>query len=246
MLTDSERERYQRQLPIWGDDGQARLKRAKVFLAGAGGLGSPIAMYLTVAGVGKLRIVDHDRVSLSNLNRQILHWDNDVGREKLSSAADKLRRMNPDIEIETIPETITGDNAADLIADSDLIMDAMDNFAARYVLNESALKKRIPFFHGAVHGFYGQATTIIPGRTACLRCVFPESPLAPPPPVVGVTCGVIGGIQAGEALKYLLGMGSLLANRLLLWDGLASHTEEVPLQRNPECRDCRDVEVNTK
>ena len=241
MLTKDELKRYERQISIFGEEGQKKLKKAKLFIAGAGGLGCSISAYLTVAGVGRLRVVDNDVVALENLNRQILHWDNDIGKEKLESAAAKLRRMNPNVEVEVISETITKGNIDDLVGDFDMIVDAMDNFAARYVLNKAALVKKIPFFHGAVHGFYGQATTIIPGKTACLRGIFPEAPPPTVPPVVGVTPGVIGCIQATEVLKYVLGMGSLLENRLLMWDGLNGKMDELPLEKNPGCEDCAGV-----
>ena len=244
MLTKDELTRYKRQLELFGRDGQTKLKEAKVFLAGAGGLGSVTATYLTVAGIGKLRIVDHDVVSLDNLNRQILHWDSDIGREKLKSAAEKLKGMNANIEVETISATIDHDNIDDLVNDCDLVVDAMDNFPARYALNQSALGKKVPFFHGAVHGLYGQATTVIPGKTACLRCIFPEAPPSVSPPVVGVTPGVIGCIQATEVLKYIAGVGWLLENRLLMWDGLGCRMDEVPLERNPECQYCSGLEVS--
>lgn len=238
MLTKDELKRYQRQISIFGEEGQRKLKAAKVFIAGAGGLGCSIALYLAVAGIGKLRIVDNDIVALENLNRQVLHWDSDIGREKSESAKEKLKRMNSDIEVEVISETINKGNIAELVGDFDMIVDAMDNFAARYVLNKAALNKKIPFFHGAVHGFYGQATTIIPGRTACLRCIFPEAPPPTVPPVVGVTPGLIGCIQATEVIKYTLGIGSLLENRLLMWDGLDGKIDELPLEKNPRCEDC--------
>lgn len=238
MLTKDELKRYERQISIFGEDGQEKLKKAKVFIAGAGGLGSSISTYLTVAGVGKLRMVDNDIVALENLNRQILHWDNDIGKKKLESAAVKLKRMNPNVEVEVISETINKGNIDELVGDFDMIVDAMDNFAARYVLNKAALVKKIPLFHGAVHGFYGQATTIIPGKTACLRCIFPEAPPPTIPPVVGVTPGVIGCIQATEVIKYILGIGGLLENRLLMWDGLKAEMDEVPLEKNPRCEDC--------
>ena len=244
MLTRDELTRYRRQIALFGEDGQAKLKKARVFLAGVGGLGSVIAIYLTVAGIGRLRMVDHDSVALDNLNRQILHWDSDVGRGKLESAAEKLRRMNASIEVEAIPETIGPDNVSDLVADFDLIVDGMDNFPARYVLNRCAIAKKIPFFHGAVHGLYGQVTTIVPGRTACLRCIFPEIPQLAAPPVVGVTPGIIGCIQATEVLKYILGMGCLLGNRLLMWDGLGCRMDEVLLEKNPCCQDCSTGEVS--
>ena len=238
MLTSDELKRYERQISIFGEDGQGKLKKAKVFIAGAGGLGCSISAYLTVAGVGRLRVVDNDIVALENLNRQILHWDSDIDKKKLESAAAKLRRMNSNVEVEVISETITEGNIDDLVGDFDMIVDAMDNFAARYVLNKAALVKKIPFFHGAVHGFYGQATTIIPGKTACLRCIFPEAPPPTVPPVVGVTPGVIGCIQATEVIKYILGIGSLLENRLLMWDGLNGEVDELPLEKNPGCEDC--------
>ena len=238
MLTKDELKRYERQISIFGEDGQRKLKKAKVFIAGAGGLGSSISTYLTVAGVGKLRMVDNDIVALENLNRQILHWDNDIGKKKLESAAAKLKRMNPNVEVEVISETINKGNIDELVGDFDMIVDAMDNFAARYVLNKAALVKKIPLFHGAVHGFYGQATTIIPGKTACLRCIFPKALPPTIPPVVGVTPGVIGCIQATEVIKYILGIGSLLENRLLMWDGLNGEMDELPLEKNPGCEDC--------
>ncbi len=238
MLTKDELRRYSRQTTVFGEEGQLKLKKANVFIAGAGGLGSAISIYLTVAGIGKLRMVDKDVVALENLNRQILHWDKDIGRKKLDSAKEKLGKMNPHIEVEIIPETINEATVDELVGDSELIVDAMDNFPTRYVLNKAAIKKKIPFFHGAIHGFYGQATTIIPGKTACLRCMFPEAPPPTPPPVVGVTPGLIGCIQAGEVIRYIIGMGNLLENRLLIWDGLNAKTDELLLEKNPECEDC--------
>ncbi len=241
MLTKDELKRYDRQIKIFGEEGQEKLKKAKVFIAGAGGLGSSISIYLAVAGVGKLRMVDNDIVTLDNLNRQILHWGNDIGKKKLESAEEKLKKINSNAEVEVISETIDKDNVTDLVGDCDMIVDAMDNFAARYVLNKTALIRKIPFFHGAVNGFYGQATTIIPGKTACLRCIFPAAPPPTAPPVVGVTPGIIGCIQATEVIKYILGTGSLLENRLLMWDGLNGQIDELPLEKNPRCEDCAGV-----
>lgn len=241
MLTESELNRYQRQIKIIGDVGQEKLKKTKVLIAGAGGLGSVISVYVAVAGIGTIRIVDHDVVELSNLNRQILHWDLDVGREKTESARDKLQSINPDVEVETIFTTIDGDNVNDLVGDSDLIIDAMDNFPVRYLLNKTALMKNIPLFHGAISGFNGQATSIIPGETACLRCIFPKAPPTKTFPVIGTTCGIVGCIQATEAIKYILGMGELLKSRLLLWDGLNARTDEIPIVRNPDCDDCKTI-----
>jgi adenylyltransferase/sulfurtransferase len=238
MLVEEETKRYERQMRIFGEKGQERLKNAKVFIAGLGGLGSSVSTYLTVAGIGKIRMVDHDILELSNLNRQVLHWDSDIGKKKIESAKEKLRRMNPNIELEVVPKTIDQDSVDELTSGFDMIVDAIDNFSTRYLLNKTALKKNIPFFHGAVHGFYGQATTIIPGKTACLTCIFSQVPPTITLPIIGVTAGVIGCIQATEVIKYALGIGSSLANRLLMWDGLSARIDEVALERNPRCEDC--------
>ena len=240
MLTTGELERYDRQIMLegFGEDGQEKLKRAKVFIAGAGGLGSPVSMYLTAAGVGLIRIVDHDRVELSNLNRQVLHWDEDIGKRKVDSALEKLKQLNKDVEIEAIKETITEANASQLVADSDLIIDAMDNLPTRYLLNKTALDKGIPFFHGAVYGFEGRAMTIIPGKTACLMCVYRGAAPEGKFPVIGVTPAVIGCIQATEAIKYMVGIGELLTNRLLIYDGLNLKFNEFSVRKDPNCKHC--------
>ncbi|MBC8521135.1 MAG: HesA/MoeB/ThiF family protein [Candidatus Syntrophoarchaeum sp.] len=239
-VSKSELWRYERQIKIFGEAGQKRLKKAKVTIAGAGGLGSVSAAYLTVAGVGKILVVDNDVVELSNLNRQILHWEKDIGRKKTESFAEKLLQMNPEVELTVLNEKIVADNVADIVRDSDLIVDAMDNFQTRYLLNRVALEKNMPFFHGGVYGFEGQVTTIIPGATACLRCIFPEAPAPETLPVIGATCGVIGGIQATEVVKYIVGVGELLTNRLLVWDGADTKMEEFAVERNPACEDCGD------
>lgn len=242
MLSNEELERYQRQIVLegFGEAGQEKLKGSRIFVAGAGGLGSAITIYLTVAGVGSLRIVDNDKVELSNLNRQILHWDEDIGKPKVKIAQKKLKRLNPNIEVEVMNKTITEDNVIELIGNSDLILDALDNYTTRYILNKAALVKNIPFFHGGVHGFDGVATTIIPGKTACLRCLFPSPPPSLNIPVIGVTPAIIGCIQANEAIKYIVGVGELLTNRLLFFDGLSTKFNEVSLKRNPNCPDCGD------
>jgi len=240
MLTPSERERYDRQVLIGeiGEEGQEKLKRSRVVIAGAGGLGSPIAIYLTAAGIGRIRIIDHDQVALSNLNRQILHWEKDIGNNKVDSARAKLRSLNSTVEIEAIAETITEGNVSRLVDGCNVIVDAMDNFPTRYVLNRCAIEKKIPFFHGAVSGFEGRVLTILPGETACLRCRFrgpvPEVKF----PVIGVAPAVIGSIQATEVIKYLLGIGRLLTNRLLIYDGLQAKFSEFKVDRNPTCDHC--------
>jgi len=240
MLTRDEWERYDRQIMIegFGEEGQEKLKRAKVIIVGAGGLGSPVAIYLAAAGVGTIRIIDHDRVALSNLNRQVLHWDEDIGRRKVNSASEKLKRLNQGVKIEATEETITEANASQFVAGFDLIVDAMDNLPTRYILNKVALERNIPFFHGAVYGFEGRAMTIIPGETACLRCVYPEVIPARKFPVIGVTPAVIGCIQATEAIKYIVGIGELLTNRLLIFDGLGMKFTEFKVKKDPSCEHC--------
>jgi adenylyltransferase/sulfurtransferase len=223
---------------LFGDIGQERLKNAHIFIAGAGGLGSPIAIYLAVAGIGELTILDMDVVDQSNLNRQILHFDCDIGKKKTASAEEKLLAINPDIRVNAIDQKIDETNASQLIGSASGIVDAMDNFPTRYTLNDVALEKGIPLFHGAIRGFHGQATTILPGKSACLKCIFPKAPPKEVFPVVGVTPGIIGMVQANEVLKYLLGRGNLLTNRLFMWDGLESHSEEIIVETNPCCVTC--------
>ena len=238
MLSEHELDRYKRQILLFGEEGQEKLKKAKIFIAGAGGLGSPISIYLAVAGIGTITIVDMDVVERTNLNRQILHYDRDIGKKKIASAEEKLREINPDITIKAIDTTIDATNVAKLVGSSGGIVDAMDNFPTRYLLNETAVQKQIPLFHGAIRGLYGQATTIIPGETPCLQCIFPKAPPKEVFPVVGVTPGLIGMIQATEVIKYLIHDGRLLAGRLFVWDGLESHAEEICVERNPRCPVC--------
>jgi molybdopterin/thiamine biosynthesis adenylyltransferase len=241
MLTREELERYDRQIMIYGfgEAGQAKLKKAKVFLAGVGGLGSPIAIYLAAAGVGTLRIADHDKVELSNLNRQVLHWEENIGKKKADSAAEKLHKFNTGIKIETYAVTITDANAAELVGDSDLIVDAMDNLPTRYLLNKTAFRKKIPFFHGAVYGYEGRAMTVLPGKTACLNCLYHGATVPKEKfPVIGVTPAVIGCIQATEVIKYITGQGQLLTDRLLNYDGLNMKFSEFKIDRDPNCEVC--------
>jgi adenylyltransferase/sulfurtransferase len=240
MLSDRERERYKRQILLFGEEGQERLSEAEVFIAGAGGLGSPVAIYLAVAGVGTLAVADPDVVDRTNLNRQVLHRDRDIGEKKVASAAEKLGELNPDIAIRAVDARIGEKNAGRLVGRADGIVDCLDNYPARYLLNRVALKKGIPLFHGAIRGMYGQATTLIPGKTPCLACIFPKPPPEETSPVVGVTPGLIGMVQANEVLKYLLGIGELLAGRLFLWDGLAGQATEICVERNPACAACGD------
>ncbi len=239
MLTDRELERYRRQVALFGEEAQERLASARVVIVGAGGLGCPAALYLAAAGIGEVRLVDGDVVDRTNLNRQVLHGDRDVGRAKVESAAEKLRAQNLEITVVATYATVDDGNAAALVGGADLIVDAADNFRVRYILNRVALGARVPLIHGAVRGFYGQATTIVPGLTACLECIFP---VAPPEegiiPVVGTTPGIIGLVQANEAIKYITGTGDLLTDRLLVWDGRAATMTTLPVEREEDCRAC--------
>jgi adenylyltransferase/sulfurtransferase len=240
MLTPSERERYDRQIMIGeiGEEGQKKLKRSRVVIAGGGGLGSPIALYLAAAGIGTIRVIDHDRVALSNLNRQILHGEEDIGKRKVDSASSKLKKLNSAVTIEAVAETITESNVSGLVQGCDVIVDAMDNMPTRYLLNRCAVERKMPFFHGAVRGFEGRAMTILPGETACLRCLYRGPVPQEKFPVVGVAPAVIGSIQATEVIKYLVGAGNLLTNRLLLYDGLQMVFNEFAVNRNPDCDHC--------
>lgn len=230
--------KYIRQIMLFGEEGQEKLKKAKVLVAGVGGLGSPVSTYLAVAGIGKIILADFDSVELSNLNRQFLHHEKDVGREKIKSAEEKLLSLNPEIKVETIRKKITDENVDLVVPPCDLIIDALDNFDTRHVLNKLAVKRNIPFIHGAVSGFRGQATTIIPGKTPCLYCIFPTSFKKEVFPILGTTPGVIGSIQANEAIKYLTGQGKLLENRLLLWDGLSCSFSELKVNKTENCPVC--------
>jgi adenylyltransferase/sulfurtransferase len=249
ILTGDEMERYDRQIliPEIGAGGQEKLKRARVLICGAGGLGSPAALYLAAAGIGSITLIDHDQVALSNLNRQILHGDADIGRWKVDSAGETLGRLNPHLKLKTSTARIGAENALAWAAGHDVLIDALDNLATRYALNRAALETGAAFIHGAVHGFEGRALTVIPGRSACLRCLHRgEAPEAGRFPVIGVTPAVIGAIQAAEAIKYLTGIGELLAGRMVVYDGLRARWSEFKVNKNPECDHCgRLSERNT-
>jgi molybdopterin-synthase adenylyltransferase len=243
MLNKEELERYKRQIAIagWGGPGQSRLKNARILIAGAGGLGSPAALYLAAAGIGYLRIIDSDKVELSNLNRQLLHSTPDIGREKTVSAGEKLKALNPALSIDLVQQRITPENIDSLVTGMHGILDATDNLQTRYILNRGSVKARIPLFHGAVSGFEGRALTVLPYKSACLMCIYKGAVLNEKTPVTGVTPGVIGCIEATEAIKYLTGLGSLLTDRLLIYDGSRMIFSEIRVSRDPECQHCGDV-----
>jgi len=239
-LSEKEKVRYSRQILMKevGEKGQKKLKKAHVVVAGLGGLGSCASLYLAAAGIGRLTLVDFDTVELSNLNRQILHWEKDIGKNKVESALAKLGEMNGDITITGIRAKISEKNILRILEDADAVVDALDNFKTRFILNRAVVERKIPLFHGACHGFQGRATTIIPGKTACLRCLFPKSPPEDRVPVIGVTPGVIGAIQATEAIKYLIGLPGLFVNQLFLYDAACLRFEIIKAERDPHCRVC--------
>lgn len=239
-LTDYEKTRYDRQMLIdgWGEEGQARLKASSVFIAGAGGLGSPVSIYLAVAGIGEIRICDADRIELSNLNRQILHPDARIGELKSASAAQTLKELNPTLKIVTYPNYLDEHNAGDLIGTPDIVVDCLDNFETRYVLNAYCIKENIPLVHGAIWGMMGQVTFVHPPETPCLKCIFPEPPPKEIFPVVGVTPGIVGSLQVAEVLKHLTGVGTTLKGKLLIIDAEEMFFNPVKMERQPSCPDC--------
>ena len=239
-LSEQDRERYHRHMMIagWGEAGQERVKSARVFVAGAGGLGSPTSIYLAVAGVGRLAICDCDSPELSNLNRQILHNDSRIGMNKAQSAKLTLSELNPSIDVDAIETRIEADNVDELVGEADIIVDCMDNFPTRYLLNECAVRRGIPFVHASVWGLEGRLTFIHSPDTPCLQCIFPVAPPREVFPVLGAAPGVIGCLQAVETLKYLTGVGENLKNQLLIWSGLDASFETFPLARKADCPVC--------
>jgi molybdopterin/thiamine biosynthesis adenylyltransferase len=239
-LTPEESRRYHRQmiLPSWGGEAQRALKESCVFIAGAGGLGGPVAFYLAAAGVGALRICDSGEVELSNLNRQILHGVDRIGENKALSAVKALKALNPAVQVIPLTDTISGENVGSLIGEARLVIDCLDNFQTRYILNDHAVKTGLPLVHAGVNGFCGQIAFIHPPQTACLACLVAD---APPPeivPILGATAGAVGCLEALEALKYLTGIGELLKGRLLFFDGETMQVQEVSFDKDPECRVC--------
>ena len=249
VLTTEQRSRYSRHLliPEVGEDGQQRLLDARVLLVGAGGLGSPASLYLAAAGVGTLGIVDADVVDESNLQRQIVHSTDRLGEPKVASAKRTLEALNPDVRVVPYQERLTSENVERILADGwDVIVDGADNFPTRYLVNDASVWHGIPVVHGSIFRFEGQVTVFKPHDGPCYRCLFPQ----PPPPelapscaeggVLGVLPGIIGSLQANEALKLILDRGDSLAGRLLLFDALGTTLDEVSVRRNPDCPVCGD------
>jgi len=245
-LTHSEIARYGRQLilPEMGLDGQRRLKAGRVLVVGAGGLGSPAALYLAAAGVGRIGLVDFDKVELSNLHRQILHGTPDVGRSKLVSAKERLAALNPEVEVRLHEGRLTSANALDVIGGYDVVLDGTDNFPTRYLVNDACVLLGTPNAYGAIFRFEGQASVFAAADGPCYRCLYPE----PPPPglvpscaeagVLGVLPALVGTIQATEAIKLLAGIGESLVGRLLVYDALRMRFQELALRKDPDCPVC--------
>src|SRR4051794_2889662 len=253
-LSTQEVARYSRHLimPEVGMAGQKRLKASSVLLIGAGGLGSPLGLYLAAAGIGRIGLVDFDVVDFSNLQRQILHGTPDVGRLKLHSARDRLQAINPEVKIDLYETKLTSENAMEIFKPYDIVIDGTDNFATRYLVNDACVLLKKPNVYGSIFRFDGQASVFAPPAGPCYRCLYPE----PPPPgevpscaeggVLGILPGLIGCIQATEAVKLILGKGSPLVGRLLLYDALAMSFQEFKVRRNPKCPICGDNPTVTK
>ena len=247
-LSSAEIARYSRHLimPEVGMDGQKKLKAASVLLIGAGGLGSPLGLYLAAAGVGRIGLVDFDVVDFSNLQRQVLHGTADVGRPKLQSAKDKLQAINPEVKLDLYETRLSAANALEIFKPYDIIIDGTDNFPTRYLVNDACVLLKKPNIYGSIFRFDGQASVFAPPRGPCYRCLYPE----PPPPgevpscaeggVLGILPGLVGCIQATEAVKLILGNGTPLIGRLLLYDALQMRFTEFKIRRNPRCPMCGD------
>ncbi len=253
-LNNEEIARYSRHLilPEVGMEGQLKLKQAKVAMIGAGGLGAPLGLYLAAAGIGRVGLVDFDIVDASNLQRQVIHGTKDIGRKKLDSAADRMRDINPNIRIDKFDTGLSSENALDILRDYDVVVDGTDNFPTRYLVNDACVLLKKPNVYGSIFRFEGQATVFAYEDGPCYRCLYPE----PPPPglvpscaeggVLGILPGIIGVIQATEAVKIILGIGETLKNRLLLYDALGMRFRELKLRRDRDCPACGDHPTVTK
>jgi molybdopterin-synthase adenylyltransferase len=227
-----------------GIEGQEKIRAGRVLIIGAGGLGAPAALYLAAAGVGTLGIVDGDKVELSNLQRQIIHSTDDIGVAKVKSAAKKIHRLNPDVEVKIYPEILCAANARDILSGYDFAIDGTDNFAAKFLINDACVLMGVPFSHGGILRFKGQTLTVLPGQSACYRCVFHAAPPTNAVPtcsqagVLGAVAGMLGTIQAAECLKFLTKVGELIKDRILTFDAKTMEFRNVKISRRPECPVC--------
>lgn len=245
-LTETERELYSRNMaiPEVGETGQLKLLHSRVLIIGLGGLGSPALFYLAAGGLGEIGIVDSDQVEFSNLQRQILYGYEDVGKDKALSAKESVLRLRPDLQLNLYNFRLTSDNAGDLVAQYDFVIEATDNFEAKFLINDICVQNGKPFSHAGILGMYGQTMTVVPGNGPCFRCVFQDVPAhgavktTAEVGVLGTVPGVLGAIQATEAIKYLLNRGRLLVGRLLTWDALAATFREIKLPVEKRCAVC--------
>lgn len=245
-FTEEQLERYSRHILLEdvGVEGQEKLFEAKVLIVGAGGLGSPAALYLAAAGVGTIGIVDNDTVEISNLQRQIAHFTEDLDVPKVESAARKMKAINPDIKVHTYQEYLCAENISSIIENYDFVLDGTDNFPTKFLVNDACVFKEIPFSHGGILRFEGQTMTVIPGKTTCVRCSFRK----PPPPdavpscaqagVLGAIAGILGTIQAAEALKFITGTGELLTDSILTFDAKTMQFRKAKLNKQTQCPIC--------
>lgn len=254
FFTEERLERYSRHIILKeiGIKGQERLYKSKVLIIGAGGLGAPVGLYLAAAGVGMLGIVDADKVDLSNLQRQVIHHTPDVGTLKVESAASKMRAINPDISVQTHHVFVSAENIGQLIQGYDFVIDGTDNFAAKFLINDACVLACIPYSHGGILRFNGQTMTVLPRKSACYRCVFVKPPPSGVVPtcshagVLGAIAGMLGTIQAAEALKHITGAGKLLTDALLTFEALEMNFRKVKVKRNPQCPVCSDSPTITE
>ncbi|OUJ18401.1 Dinucleotide-utilizing enzyme involved in molybdopterin and thiamine biosynthesis ThiF [Methanonatronarchaeum thermophilum] len=239
-LSESELERYSRQLLVFGEEGQSVLKDLEVVVGGVGGLGSISSIFLVRLGVGRLRVVDSDRVGVSNLNRQALYDDGDVGCLKVEVAGRKLREMNPEVEVEAIDAEVKEDNVSDIIGDADCFVDGFDNMPGRYVVNKECVRREIPFFHASCSGLEGRITTIVPGETACLHCLYQgkDSMDSGPIPVVGFTPAKLAVMQVEQLTRHFLDLDGVLENRLAIFPGDRTVPDTIEIARDLDCDVC--------
>ncbi len=243
-LTNLELERYDRQIriPSFGIDGQKKLKSSKVVIAGIGGLGCASSIYLAAAGIGELVLIDKEKVELSNLNRQILYWTNDIGKYKVESAKEKLNQLNPEIRILAIKEEINENNVKKLINGANVVIDGQDNFKTRFIINKACVELGIPFIYAAIQEFEGRLMTIIPGKGPCLRCLIPvDPPEITLFPVFGAIPALFAMLQVIEAIKIIIGIGEKNIGKLLIFDGKRMIFDNIIIKRNPKCPVCKNI-----